>query len=137
MGNKVTILENRTWFNIEIKMWVDGSRPDRFRKIVRIEPGRSIRVKASAFNSDDDPGGPECVMLLVYANGSWTGKYLLPQDLFAYAAVFCYRNQHGQVVLRAKRANFNLFAIVQKSEEEEDKNLMVVILEPLTNLQLM
>ncbi|XP_027180633.1 uncharacterized protein LOC113779283 isoform X1 [Coffea eugenioides] len=110
MGDKLTVLENRTWFNIEFKMWVDGSRPDRFKKIVRIEPGKSIRVKASTFNSDDQ-GSLEHAILLVYANGSWTGKYILPQDLFAWAAVFCDSNRHGQVILRARRANFNLFRL--------------------------
>ncbi|XP_027082768.1 uncharacterized protein [Coffea arabica] len=115
MGNKLTILENRTWFNIEIKMWVDVSRPDRFKKIVRIEPGRSIRVKASTFNSDDQ-GSVEHALLLVCANGSWTGKYILPQDLFAWAAVFCDSNRHGQVILQTQVKDV-LFEPVRKTQD--------------------
>lgn len=116
MGNRVTVLENRTLYNIEIRMWVHPARPDEFKKIVRIKPGRSITVKATTFSGsvhDHDPGGlqDEGTMLMVYANGGWTGQYILPLHLFAYAKVSCDRNQHGQVILRAKRANFSFFRL--------------------------
>mgnify|MGYP004724481223 CR=1 FL=1 len=115
MGNRVTVLENRTLYNIEIRMWVYPARPDEFKKILRIKPGRSTRIMATTFNSsnqDHDHGGLEdAVMLMVYANGGWTRRYILPLLLFAYAKVTCDRNQHGQVILRAKRANFNFFRL--------------------------
>ena len=108
MGNRVTVLENRTLYNIEIRMWVYPARPDEFKKTLRIKPGRSTRMMATTFNSsnqDHDHGGlEEEVMLMVYANGVWTGNYIFPLHLMTYAKVICDRNQHGGVIIRGKRA---------------------------------
>lgn len=102
MGGKFTILENRTFYNIELRMWIHPARPDKFEKIIRIKPGRSIRIKAKQGLLDF-----EKVLVMVYANGVWTGKYIFPLHLMTYAKVICDRNQQGRVTIRGKRAYFN------------------------------
>ncbi|KAL3530171.1 hypothetical protein ACH5RR_009493 [Cinchona calisaya] len=109
MGSKLTILENRTYYNIELRMWAEPSRPDHFEKIIKMKPDGSTKIKADTFHRDDRQVRPqsESVLIMVYANGGWTGKYLFPQHLMTYAKVTCDRNQHGQVILRGTRPNFN------------------------------
>ncbi|XP_027181499.1 uncharacterized protein LOC113779914 [Coffea eugenioides] len=99
MGGKLSILENRTYYSIELRMWVHPARPDKFEKIIRIKPGGSIRVKAKQGLLDFDK-----VLVMVYANGVWTGNYIFPLHLMTYAKVICDRNQHGGVIIRGKRA---------------------------------
>lgn len=122
MGGKVTVLENRTYYNIEMRLWVYPSRPDRFNKTFRIRPGRTVTMDSKYFNTTtnddksesgdhhhDQDGGDDHhdALIMVYANGSWTGKYIFPLHWMTYAKFTCDRNQHGQVILRGKRANFN------------------------------
>ena len=71
MGGKLSILENRTYYSIELRIWVQPARPDKFEKIIRIKPVGSIRVKAKQDLLDFDK-----VLVMVYANGVWTGNYI-------------------------------------------------------------
>ena len=80
MGGKLSILENRTYYSIELRMWVHPARPDKFEKIIRIKPGGTTRVTAKQGLLDFDK-----VLVMVYANGVWTGNYIFPVHLMTYA----------------------------------------------------
>ena len=77
MGGKLSILENRTYYSIELRMWVQPARPDKFEKIIRVKPGGTIRAKAK----QEGLLYFDKVLVMVHANGVGTGNCIFPLHL--------------------------------------------------------
>ncbi|KAG5527282.1 hypothetical protein RHGRI_028245 [Rhododendron griersonianum] len=76
MGARFTAFENRTGVEMEIRVFVPPARPDRYRKIIRIKPGETKKVKTLTLCCEEtNPENP--TFLMVFMDGTYTGLSLL------------------------------------------------------------
>ncbi|CAN4076599.1 unnamed protein product [Withania somnifera] len=112
MGANLSVIENRTNNDIEIRVWVPPARPDKFQSIIRIEAeGGWKEVNSKNFSNgdtinlyDDEFGS---TLLMIYVDGVYTGNYILPIHLVKYAKVICDINEDGLFVVQGIKATFD------------------------------
>ncbi|TMW84676.1 hypothetical protein EJD97_024655 [Solanum chilense] len=116
MGAKLTVIENRCNDDIEIRVWVPNTRPDKFQSIIRIEGKggwKEVNLKnvihADETILDDEDEVVSSTMLMIYIDGVYTGNYFLITDLVKYAKlIICNRkNEDGTVVVQGIKPTFN------------------------------
>ncbi|KAK9274140.1 hypothetical protein L1049_018954 [Liquidambar formosana] len=81
---------------MEIRVFVPGARPDRFRQIIPIRPGESEEVNVQAFcyeNSEEHP------IFRFFVDGVDTGASIVPRDLVNYVKITCDCDEKGVMQL--------------------------------------
>ncbi|KAF7128888.1 hypothetical protein RHSIM_Rhsim10G0024300 [Rhododendron simsii] len=99
MGARFTAFENRTGVEMEIRVFVPPARPDRYRKIIRIKPGETKKVKTLTLCCEEtNPENP--TFLMVFMDGTYTGLSLLKFHVVTYAKIVGYVDDYGLVVFK-------------------------------------
>ncbi|XP_059275135.1 uncharacterized protein LOC132029791 [Lycium ferocissimum] len=109
MGAKLTVIENRSNNDMEIRVWVPPARPDKFQRIMRIEAKgwKEINSKNFSFGNLSPDEGFMSTLLMIYVDGVYTGNYFLPTHLRKYAKVICDINEEGHYVIQGIKPTFD------------------------------
>lgn len=108
MGAKLTVIENKSKNDIEIRVWVPPARPDKFESIISIKAGSWKEVNSKAFSFGHlSPEGLVSSLLMIYVDRVYTVNYLLPIHLIKYAKVICDINEDGLFVVQGIKATFD------------------------------
>ncbi|THF98643.1 hypothetical protein TEA_008909 [Camellia sinensis var. sinensis] len=99
MGARLTAFENRSTVEMEIRVFVPPTRPDRYQEIIRIKSGETKKVKTITLCcKDTNPENP--TFLMVFMDGTYTGVFLLAFQVVNYAKIIGYLDENGLLVLK-------------------------------------
>lgn len=108
MGAKVTTFENKSSLEMEIRVFIPPSRPDRYQKIYRIRPGEVKGLKRRSLCCEeinvDNP-----TFLIIFMDGVYTGVSLNAFHVQKYAKIFGYVDESGNVLFKGIKARFPCF----------------------------
>ncbi|KAJ0032052.1 hypothetical protein Pint_12719 [Pistacia integerrima] len=94
MGANLTIFENNTGAELQLRFFRPPARPDHFRRIIRIRAGARANIPHSDLRyNDTNPERHEVIMIFVDGVGAGVG--LVPRDVINCSRVICGRNEDG------------------------------------------
>lgn len=117
MGAKLTVFENKSNVDMEIRVFVIPSRPDRYRKIIRIRAGESKVVKFKYLCSEGEINEDYCknpTFLMVFVDGIYSGLSLFPIQIAKYAKILGYVDQNtGNLLIKGIKTRFSCFFLLK------------------------
>ncbi|XP_059655204.1 uncharacterized protein LOC132302391 [Cornus florida] len=92
-SGRVIEFENRSSVEMEIRVFTPPDRPDKYRKIIRIEPRKTQKVLSQSLF----PDSANHTYLMFFTDGVYAGRFELSQDVVGCANISCEINHDGEL----------------------------------------
>ncbi|XP_059658075.1 uncharacterized protein LOC132304424 isoform X2 [Cornus florida] len=92
-SGRVIEFENRSSVEMEIRIFTPPDRPDRYKKIIRIEPCKTQKVLSQSLFPDPI----NHTFLLFFTDGVYARRFELSQDVVGCTNITCEINHDGEL----------------------------------------